>query len=65
MIDGYERLRRYLLSLLVITRTAPRGQGLVEYAAIVGFVAACVVVAELYLGPHITSTLNEVANRFP
>ena len=65
MIDGYECLRRYLLSFLAVARTAPRGQGLVEYAAIVGFVAACVVVAELYLGPHIASTLNEVANRFP
>jgi Flp pilus assembly pilin Flp len=65
MIDRYEHLRRYLLSLLAVARTATRGQGLVEYAAIVGFVAACMVVAELYLQPHIASTLNSVANSFP
>ena len=61
MIDRYECLRRYLLSHVV----AARGQGLVEYAAILGFLAACLVVAELFLEPHIASTLNDVANHFP
>ena len=61
MIDRYERLRRYLLCLV----PAARGQGLVEYAAILGFLAACMVVAELFLEPHIASTLNDVANHFP
>jgi hypothetical protein len=28
-------------------------------------VAACMVVAELFLEPHIASTLNSVANSFP
>ena len=64
MIDHYERLRRYLLSLLAVARTAARGQGLVEYAMILGFLAACMVVAEHYLEPHIASTLNDVANSF-
>ena len=61
MIDLYERLRGYLVCL----GAAARGQGLVEYAAILGFVAACMVVAELFLEPHIASTLNDVANHFP
>jgi hypothetical protein len=61
MIDRYERLRRNLLCLVA----AGRGQGLVEYAAILGFLAACLVVAELFLEPHIASTLNDVANHFP
>jgi Flp pilus assembly pilin Flp len=61
MIDCYECLRRSLLSLVA----AARGQGMVEYAAILGFLAACLVVAELFLEPHIASTLNSVANSFP
>jgi Flp pilus assembly pilin Flp len=65
MTNHYERLRRYLLSLCALARTAARGQGMVEYAMITCFVAACMVVAELYLQPHISSTLNSVANSFP
>ena len=65
MTDRYERLHRYLITLFTAMRTAARGQGLVEYAAIIGFVAACMVVAELYLQPHIAATLNSVANSFP
>jgi hypothetical protein len=61
MIDRYKRLCR---NLLCVVATA-RGQGLVEYAAILGFLAACLVVAELFLEPHIASTLNDVANHFP
>ena len=33
--------------------------------AFLGFLAACMVVAELFLEPHIASTLNDVANHFP
>lgn len=40
------------------------GQGLVEYAAIIGFVAACMVVAILYLEPNIALSLNRVTNGF-
>jgi Flp pilus assembly pilin Flp len=65
MTNHYERLRRYLLALCALARTGARGQGMVEYAAITCFVAACMVVAEFYLNPHITSTLNNVANNFP
>ena len=65
MTNHYERFHRYLLSLVALARTAARGQGMVEYAAILSFVAACMVVAELYLQPHINLTLNNVANSFP
>ena len=65
MTDHYERLRRYLLSLVALARTAARGQGMVEYAAIISFVAACMVVAELYLQPHLAATFNTVTNAFP
>jgi Flp pilus assembly pilin Flp len=65
MMNRYERLRTYLLALLAVARTATRGQGMVEYASILGFLAACLVVAELFLEPHIAGTLNSVANSFP
>jgi Flp pilus assembly pilin Flp len=65
MTNRYERLCRYLLSLVTAARGAARGQGLVEYAAILSFIAACMVVAELYLQPHLNLTLNTVANSFP
>jgi len=65
MTNHYERLHRYLLSLVALARTAARGQGMVEYAAILSFVAACMVVAELYLQPHIATTFNNVTNAFP
>jgi Flp pilus assembly pilin Flp len=65
MTNHYERLRRYLLALCAVARTAARGQGMVEYASIIGFVAACMVVAELYLQPHIAATFNNVTNAFP
>jgi Flp pilus assembly pilin Flp len=61
----YERLREYLLALCALARTSARGQGMVEYAAIVAFVAACMVGAELFLEPSIASTLNHVANSLP
>jgi len=65
MITYYERLRAYLLALSAVARMSARGQGLVEYAAIVGFIAACMVGAELFLEPNIATTLNHVANSFP
>ena len=65
MSNYYERLRGYLLALCTVARTSARGQGLVEYAAILGFIAACMVVAELFLEPHIATALNAVANSFP
>ena len=65
MTNRYDHLRRSLLSLLTAMRGGARGQGLVEYAAILSFIAACMVVAELYLQPHINLTLNNVANSFP
>ena len=38
------------------------GQGLVEYALILSFIAIVVVIALKYLQPHINSTLNLVTN---
>ena len=57
----FARAVQYLAALW---SRAGRGQGLVEYAAIIGFIAACMVVAELYLQPVIANTLNNVANSF-
>lgn len=62
MSDRLQRFMRYLAALLHTLRTAEDGQGLVEYAAILGFVAACLVVAVLYLGPTVALTLNNVTN---
>jgi Flp pilus assembly pilin Flp len=59
-----ERLMRRLKALCHAARQAESGQGMVEYAAILTFVAAVLVVAVTYLGPHIALTLNNVANSF-
>lgn len=59
-----ERLMRFLAALLNTARRAENGQGIVEYAAILTFVAAVMVVAILYLGPNIANTINNVANSF-
>lgn len=64
MTNLYARIIVRLAALLSAARSGARGQGLVEYAAILGFVAAVMVVAELYLTPHIMQTLNNVANSF-
>lgn len=53
-----------LLALRAAARKAESGQGLVEYAAILTFVAAVMVVAIVYLEPHIATALNNVANSF-
>ncbi len=62
--DLYARIILRLAALRDAVCHGARGQGLVEYAAILGFVAACMVVAELFLEPHIAQTLNNVANGF-
>jgi len=59
-----ERLASAIMALRAVCHTTVRGQGLVEYAAILGFVAACLVVAILFLEPRIASSLNNVANSF-
>jgi pilus assembly protein Flp/PilA len=38
------------------------GQGLVEYALILALIAILVILALQFLQPHISNTLNEVAN---
>jgi len=43
------------------TRTE-EGQGMVEYALILAFIAILVIVALRFLQPHINSTLNSVSN---
>ena len=40
------------------------GQGLVEYALILGFIAIVVVIALKFLQPNISTSLNQVTNRF-
>jgi Flp pilus assembly pilin Flp len=64
MLSRYEPVFRRLIVWASSWRGAARGQGLVEYAAILVFVAAVLVVAELYLQPHIAASLNNVANSF-
>ncbi len=41
---------------------AEEGQGMVEYALILAFVAILVIVALHFLQPHINATLNAVSN---
>ena len=41
---------------------ADEGQGMVEYALILAFIAILVIVALKFLQPQISNTLNNVAN---
>ena len=41
---------------------AEEGQGMVEYALLLAFVSIMTIVALKYLQPHISKTLNHVAN---
>ncbi len=41
---------------------AEEGQGMVEYALILAFIAILVIVALRFLQPQISSTLNTVSN---
>ena len=59
-----DRITRILITLANTLHAAQEGQGLVEYAAIMGFVACCMVVAEHFLQPQISTTLNNVTNGF-
>ena len=60
------RIALYLVSLWEAVRRDRdgRGQGLVEYAAILGFLAAIVVVAVHFLEPAVATSLNNVTNSF-
>ena len=60
----YARVALYLTSLWEAARRDGRGQGLVEYAAILGFLAAIVVVAVHYFEPAVATSLNNVTNSF-
>ena len=62
--DQYARLALYLAPLWEAAQRAERGQGLVEYAAILGFLAAIVVVAIHYFEPAVATSLNNVTNSF-
>ena len=46
----------------ILHRDPEEGQGLVEYALILAFIATFVVVALKFLSPHISNELNTVAN---
>ena len=62
--DQYTRIPLYLTALWDVVRRAERGQGLVEYAAILGFLAAIVVVAIHFFEPAVATSLNNVTNSF-
>ena len=47
---------------LVCARDVQRGQGLVEYALILAFIAIMVIVALRFLQPTISNTLNRVSS---
>lgn len=65
MINTYcARVALFLASLPRAARRAERGQGLVEYAAVMGFLAAIVVVAIHFFAPAVAGSLNNVANSF-
>jgi Flp pilus assembly pilin Flp len=59
-----EQFVRRLLTFFASVQAEEEGQGLVEYAAILGFVAATLAVAITFLGPHIAMALNNVTNSF-
>lgn len=50
--------------VFIMTRQAraARGQGMVEYALILAFIAILVIVALKFLQPSISRTLNNVSN---
>ena len=58
------RIALYLMSLWKAARRDEQGQGLVEYAAILGFLAAIVVVAIHFFEPAVATSINNVANSF-
>ena len=65
MLTRFEQLIvRAMIEIRSAARSAESGQGMVEYAAILTFVAAVLVVAVTYLGPNIARTLNNVTNSF-
>ncbi len=65
MLTRFEQLIvRAMIEIRSAARAAESGQGMVEYAAILTFVAAVLVVAVTYLGPNIARTLNNVTNSF-
>jgi len=59
-----ERIALYCAALWHTVRRAEHGQGLVEYAAILGFLAAIVVIAIHFFEPAVATSLNNVANSF-
>jgi len=48
--------------VLRLKTRAPEGQGMVEYALILAFIALLVLVALRFLQPHMNATLNSVSN---
>lgn len=58
----YLAARATLIALLVRARRPARGQGLVEYALILGFMAILVIVALQFLQPAVTNTFVHVGN---
>lgn len=45
--------------------TAPRGQGLVEYALILAFIAILVIVALVFFGERLTFIYSKIGNSIP
>ena len=63
-------MNEYVVKMIVVAQTglaklrarAEEGQGMVEYALILAFIAILVIVALKFLQPAISNTLNNVGN---
>ncbi len=63
-------MNEYVVKMIVVAQTglaklrarAEEGQGMVEYALILAFIAILVIVALKFLQPAISNTLNTVTN---
>ncbi len=66
-------MNEYVVKMIVAAQTglaklrarAEEGQGMVEYALILAFIAILVIVALKFLQPAISNTLNTVTNSLP
>ena len=63
-MDKFVTTQLVALSMLVnkLRARSEEGQGMVEYALILAFIAILVIVALKFLQPGISSTLNTVSN---
>jgi Flp pilus assembly pilin Flp len=59
---GTHSLRRYISALIASFRSDGQGQGLAEYALILGLIAIVAILAPLFLGSSVSTLLSNVGN---